>query len=283
MDDWFNAGVGSVGAHGIAGRERNMRILLTGSSRGIGRGIAERLARPGNALALCASRPSADLDSVAAACRAKGATVAALTGDLEEPATPPRLVAEAVAALGGIDGVVSNAGIAVPGSLSDYPQATWDRVFAVNVRSAWLLASAAQPHLAASGGGAFVAVASMSGVEPYPGVGAYSASKAALIMLVRTLALEWAASGVRANCVSPGLFLSAMTAPIYADPEKKAAREALIPMHRVGDPARDFAGLVEFMLSPDAGYITGQNVLADGGLIGSVQAQIAGRPRSGGE
>lgn len=259
-----------------------MRILLTGSSRGIGRAIAERLAKPGNALALCASRPSAELDEVVAACRAREAKVTALAGDLSDAATPARLVAEAADALGGLDGVVSNAGIAVPGALADYPQETWDRVFSVNVRSAWLLAAAAHPHLAASGG-AFVAVASMSGIEPYPGVGAYSASKAALIMLVRTLALEWAASGVRANCVSPGLFLSAMTAPIYADPEKKAAREALIPMRRIGDPARDIAGLVEFMLSPDAGYITGQNVLADGGLMGSVHTHIAGRPRSGGE
>jgi glucose 1-dehydrogenase len=151
------------------------------------------------------------------------------------------------------------------------------------VRGPWLLASAAHPHLAASGSGSFVGIASMSGIEPYPGVGAYSPSKAALIMLVRTLALEWAASGVRANCISPGLFHSAMTAPIYADAEKKAAREALIPMHRIGDPARDLAGLVAFMLSPDAGYITGQNVLADGGLMGSVHVHIAGRPRSGGE
>ena len=99
--------------------------------------------------------------------------------------------------------------------------------------------------------------------------------------MIRTLALEWAESGARANCVSPGLFLSAMTAPIYADPARKAAREALVPMHRIGDPARDFAGLVEFMISSDAGYITGQNVLADGGLIGSIHAQIAGRPQSG--
>jgi len=99
--------------------------------------------------------------------------------------------------------------------------------------------------------------------------------------MVRTLALEWAESGVRANCVSPGLFLSAMTAPIYADPEKKAAREALVPMRRIGDPARDLAGLVEFMISHEAGYITGQNVLVDGGLIGSIHAHIAGRPQSG--
>jgi glucose 1-dehydrogenase len=258
-----------------------MRILLTGASRGIGRAIAERLARPDASLALCAAAPSRDLDEAAEACRGYGARVEALSGDLAARETPARLVEAAVAAFGGLDAVVSNAGIALPGRLDEIDEAAWDRVFAVNARSAWLLARAAYPHLAAARG-AFLAVASMSGVEPYPGVGAYSASKAALIMLVRTLALEWAASGARANAVSPGLFLSAMTAPIYADPAKKAAREALVPVHRIGDPARDLAGLVEFLISPEAGYLTGQNILVDGGLLGSIQAHIAGRPKSGG-
>jgi len=257
-----------------------MRILLTGSSRGIGRALAERLAKPGVSLAACASAPSAEHDAVAAACRAQGATVAPLTGDLADPETPARLVAEAVAAFGGLDAVVSNAGIVVPGSLADISVGDWDRTFAVNLRAPWALARAAHPHLAASRG-AFVAVASMSGVEPYPGTGCYSPSKAGLIMLVRSLAQEWAASGVRANAVSPGLFLSAMTAPIYADPERKAAREALVPMHRIGDPARDLAGLVEFLISAEASYLTGQNIVVDGGLLGSVQTHIAGRPKSG--
>ena len=257
-----------------------MRILLTGSSRGIGRAIAQRLAVPGNSLALCASRPSSELDEAVAACREKGAEVVGLSGDIGLTETPARLVEEAVKALGGLDGVVSNAGIAISGSLIDMPEDEWDRVFAVNVRAAWLLSRAAYPHLCAADNAAFISVASMSGIEAYPGTGAYSASKAALIMMVRTLALEWAANGVRANCVSPGLFHSSMTAPIYADPEKKAAREALVPMHRIGEPAQDIAGLVEFMLSKDAGYITGQNILADGGLMASVHTQIAGRPKS---
>ncbi len=258
-----------------------MRILLTGASRGIGRAIAEKLAKPGASLALCASAPSRDLDEVAEACRALGARVVASSGDLATHEAPGRLVDAALAAFGGLDAVVSNAGIALPGRLDEIDFEAWDRVFAVNVRGAWLLARAAYPHLAASRG-AFVAVASMSGVEPYPGLGAYSASKAALIMLVRTLAQEWAASGARANAVSPGLFLSAMTAPIYADPEKKAAREALVPMHRIGDAARDLAGLIAFLISPEAGYLTGQNIVVDGGLLGSIQAHIAGRPKSGG-
>ncbi|MEO8296997.1 MAG: SDR family oxidoreductase [Burkholderiales bacterium] len=257
-----------------------MRILITGASRGLGRAMSARLAQPGNQLALCASAPSAELDAIVAECTAQGAQVIGLTGDLSQAAVPARLVQEAVAGIGGLDGVVSNAGVASPGRLTDIDDAAWERLFAINTRGPWLLAKAAYPHLKASRG-AMVAVASMSGVEPYPGNGAYSATKAALIMLVRTLAQEWAADGVRVNAVSPGLFHTAMTAPIYADPEKKAAREALVPMHRIGDPARDCAGLVEFLLSPDAGYMTGQNIIADGGLLGSIQTHLAGRPKSG--
>lgn len=259
-----------------------MRILLTGSSRGIGRAIAQRLAVQGNHLALCASRPSVELGETRSLCAAAGAQVVELSGDLGLKETPDRLVDEAIQAMGGLDAVVSNAGIAMSGSLMKMPDHEWQQVFDVNVLGPWRLARAAYPHLCASSfsGASFLSVASMSGIEPYPGTGVYSTSKAALIMMVRTLALEWADSGVRANCVSPGLFFSSMTAPIYADPKKKSEREALVPMHRIGDPERDFAGLVEFMISSDAGYITGQNILADGGLTGSIHSQISGRPQS---
>jgi len=256
-----------------------MRILLTGASRGIGRAIAHRLAREGAKLALCASSPSGELDASAADCRAAGAEVLTLTGDLSVHETPQRLVDAATRAFGGLDGVVGNAGIVKSGSLVTLDPGAWDQVFNVNVRSVWQLARAAHPHLKASAG-AMVTVASMSGVEPYAGTGAYSPSKAALIMLVRVLAQEWAADGVRINAVSPGLFVSALTAPIYADADKKSAREALVPMHRIGEPARDCAGLVEFLLSADATYMTGQNIVVDGGLLGSVQSHLAGRPQT---
>ena len=259
---------------------RDQRILLTGASRGIGHALALRLAKPGVRLALSGSARSAGLTETAEGCKTRGAEVLQVVGDLSDPAVPARLVAEAAAAFGGLDAVVSNAGIALPGSLVGLSPDDFDRTFAVNVRAPWMLAGAAYESLKATRG-AFVAVASMSGVEPFPGVGCYSSSKAALIMLVRTLALEWAQANVRVNAVSPGLFLSSMTAPIYADPEKKAAREAIVPLHRIGDPARDLGGLVEFLLSADATYITGQNFLVDGGLLGSIQAHIAGRPKSG--
>jgi glucose 1-dehydrogenase len=175
--------------------------------------------------------------------------------------------------------VVSNAGIVRPGPLGDITQDAWDQVFNVNVRGPWQLATAAQAHLKASGG-AMVVIGSMSGVEPYPGMGAYSPAKAALLMMVRVLAQEWAGDGVRINAISPGLFHTTLTNAIYADPQKKAAREALVPMHRIGDPQRDCAGVVEFLLSPDAAYMSGQNLVVDGALLGSIQQHLAGRPAS---
>lgn len=256
------------------------RALVTGASRGIGRAIAARLARPGASLALCASVPSPELDSIAARCAERGADVLPLTGDLGDKAVPGRLVAAAGERFGGLDAVVSNAGIVAPGTLAELRDEDWDRVFGVNVRCAWLLARAAHPQLKQASG-SFVTIASMSGVEPYPGTGAYSPSKAALIMLVRVLAQEWAADGIRVNAVSPGLFRTAMTEPIYADAQRKAAREALVPMHRIGNPEQDCAGLVEFLVSDDARYLTGQNIVVDGGLLGSIQSHLAGRPKSG--
>lgn len=258
-----------------------MRVLVTGSARGIGRAISLRLAKPGMRLGLCASADSPELASLKTEAEGLGARIVTLAGNLADPAVPASLVAQAVEAFGGLDALVSNAGIVVPGLLNTLSLDDWDRTLAVNLRGPWLLAQAAHPHLAKTKG-AMVAVASMSGVEPYPGTGNYSPGKAGLIMLVRQLAQEWAQDGIRVNAVSPGLFRSAMTAPIYADAEKTQAREALVPMHRIGDPDQDLAGLVNFLISPDATYLTGQNIVVDGGLLGSIQTHLAGRPKSGG-
>ena len=122
----------------------------------------------------------------------------------------------------------------------------------------------------------------MSGVQPYAGIGAYSATKAALIMLTRQLAQEWAADGIRVNCVSPGLVRTPLTQRVYDQPEARAAREALVPVHRIGEADADIAGTVAFLLGPDAAYMTGHNLLVDGGLLDSVQTHLAGRPRTGG-
>lgn len=258
-----------------------MRVLITGASRGIGRAVCERLARDGAHVAACASAHGDELDTLVTQIRSVGGTAVPLLGDLQDSATPARLVAEAAAALGGLDAVVGNAGISSPGLLANLDIADWDRVFAVNVRAQWLLARAAHPWLQQSRG-TLVTVASMSGVQPYAGIGAYSATKAALIMLTRQLAQEWAADGIRVNCVSPGLVRTPLTQRVYDQPEARKAREALVPMHRIGEADADIAGTIAFLLGPDAAYMTGHNLLVDGGLLDSVQTHLAGRPRTEG-
>jgi len=255
----------------------SMRVLVTGASRGIGRAICLRLAQQGAQIAACASAHADELAVVVDEATRAGGKVVPLLGNLSDPAVPARLVAEAVSALGGLDAVVSNAGVSRPSTLVNLELEDWEFLLAVNMRAPWLLAKAAHGALRESRG-SFVSVASMSGVQPYPGMGAYSPSKAGVLMLLRVLAQEWAADGIRVNAVSPGLIHTSLTAKVYADPQVKAAREALIPQHRIGDPAADIAGVVAFLISQDAAYLTGQNILADGGLLDAVHGLIAGRP-----
>jgi glucose 1-dehydrogenase len=256
-----------------------MRVLVTGASRGIGAAICVQLARSGAQVAACGSAHRAELQAVVAQITAAGGTGHALHGDLADPAVPAQLVDAAVAAMGGLDAVVSNAGIAFPGKLAETQVQDWDRVHAVNVRAPWLLAKAAYPHLLAAKGCVAV-VASISGLHPYPGAGAYSASKAALLMLVRQLAQEWAADGLRVNAVSPGMVRTPLTEALYADEALRRQREALVPMHRIGTP-EEVAHIVEFLLSPAGSYMTGQNIVVDGGVGDAIHGLFAGRPDTG--
>ena len=256
------------------------RILVTGASRGIGRAISLRLASDGAELAVCASSHGDELDELVSDLRAMGRTVCPLLGDLSDPSVPARFVQTAALELGGLDAVVSNAGIAQPSMLVNLDLTVWERIFAVNTRGPWVLASAAYPWLKREKG-TFVAISSMSGVQPYSGMGAYSASKAALIMLIRQLAQEWSGEGIRANCISPGLVRTPLSQSLYDVPEIKSAREALVPVHRIAEADTDISGIVAFLIGDDARYITGQNILADGGLLDSVQTHLSGRPKTG--
>ncbi len=255
-----------------------MRMVVTGAASGIGRAVAFLAAAEGADLFLV-DRSSA-VHEVAAGLRdAAPGRIASVVADLSEPDEIPGLVAAGAEHLGGLDALVSNAGINPPGSLLDTDVETFDRVFAVNTRPAWLLARAAHSLLAQSRG-AIVATASISATQPTPGLGAYAASKAALLMLIRQLAVEWGPDGIRCNCVSPGPTMSGMTAPAFGgDTEEKrrnrARREAAVPIRRIGE-SEDVARAILFLASPESRQITGANLLVDGGLSQALMPATGG-------
>jgi glucose 1-dehydrogenase len=257
-----------------------MRVLVTGAASGIGRATCVRLAGDARAsgrvarVAAVDIGPPGQLDTLVADLRELGAETLPLHGDMGTSDAPDRVVGEAVARFGGLDGLVSNAGINRAGPLVEYTVEDWDRLFAVNARATWLLARAAHPALRASGG-AIVAVASMSGSHAHAGLGAYGPSKAAVIMLVRVLAQELGLDGIRVNAVSPGMTRTGMTARVYADPRVAAERDAIVPLGRVATP-EDMAAAIAFLLSPDARYVNGHDLVVDGGLTGSFLGRLPG-------
>jgi glucose 1-dehydrogenase len=190
--------------------------------------------------------------------------VATCVADLSDPQAGALIVAKAHEALGGIDVLLSNAGAIHMTPLQDMSLAEYERIFAINARATFLLAQAAYPFLRQSRG-AIIATASMASEHPAPALGAYSASKAALAMLIQQMALEWGPDGIRANCISPGPTMTAMTEKSYSDSAKRDQRAADIPLRRIGQP-EDLANAALFLASPFAGFITGVNLMVDGGL-----------------
>ena len=261
----------------------SMRVLVTGAASGIGRATCVRLARDakgrGGAAKIAAVDlgPSPGLDGLVKELQGLGAEPLPLHADMGSVDGPARVVGEALARFGGLDGLVSNAGINRPGPLVDYTIEDWDRMFAVNTRATWLLAKAAHPALTASRG-AIVAVASMSGSHAHANLGAYGPSKAAVIMLARVLAQELGRDGIRVNTVSPGMTRTGMTAAVYTDQKIAAERDALVPLGRVATP-EDMADVIAFLLGPDARYVNGHDLVVDGGVTGNLLGRLPGLSR----
>ena len=255
-----------------------MRVLVTGAASGIGRATALRVARDartrGTGARIAAVDVSPALDALADELRKLDADVAPIVADMATPDGPGRAVQDAVARFGGLDALVSNAGVNRPGPLVDYAVEDWDRLFAVNTRATWLLAKAAHEALEASRG-AIVAIASMSGSNAHANLGAYGPSKAAVISLVQVLAQEFGPDGIRVNSVSPGMVRTGMTEKVYTNPEIAAARDALVPLGRVATP-EDIADVVAFLLGPDARYVTGHDLVVDGGISGNFLGRLPG-------
>jgi glucose 1-dehydrogenase len=258
-------------------------VLVTGGSRGIGRSICLRIVCDALArgeqprIVVSATGTSPDLADVVRELEAAGAAAMAVTGDLNDPAVPEKLVKQAVAFCGGLDAVVHNAGGAIASPLVKAKLEDWDSVFAINCRAFFLLAQAANRALRESKG-SLCAIGSSASETVQPYLGAYPPAKAALAMLVYQLAYEWGPHGIRVNCVSPGLTLSRSTEEALASEEDRARAGGHIPLRRVASP-EEIAAVVAFVVGPDAAYLTGENINVDGGLrhTGS-EAMLNDRP-----
>jgi NAD(P)-dependent dehydrogenase (short-subunit alcohol dehydrogenase family) len=240
--------------------------LVSGASRGIGQAVAMRLASEGAAIYLAADGTESELEAVARQCRDAGAPdVAWGLHDLAQPAEAGAMVEEAHRRMRRIDILVNNAGIRVRKAFGDFTQEEFDRVVAVNLRSPFFASQAVVPIMRAQGAGHIVHMASQLGIVASRYGAVYSLTKAALISLTRSMALELAADGIRVNAVCPG---PVSTEGFLAgrNPGELEQRARDVPIGRFGT-VEEVAGVVAFLVSKDAAYVAGHALVMDGGYV----------------
>jgi NAD(P)-dependent dehydrogenase (short-subunit alcohol dehydrogenase family) len=244
-------------------------LLVTGGARGLGASVARAAAQRDYRVFVL------DLDRDGAEAVAREVGGDAIVASIADTTTIER----ALDTLGAPDVLVNNAGIVRFGPLLDLDADDWRAVVEINLTGTFLLSQlVARRWIAAGTAGAIVNITSMNGVAPGPNAGAYGSTKAAIALLTQQMAIEWGPRGIRVNAVAPGLIDAGMSEPIYADPATRHARESKVPLGRLG-VGDDIAHAVLFLASPEASYITGQNVLVDGGVTMSMIANLP-RPKS---
>lgn len=238
--------------------------LITGASRGIGRATALQLASAG-ARVVVSSRKQAACEAVVAEIRAAGGEAMAVAAHVGERTQLEALVDQVLGAWGQIDILVCNAATnPVYGPLADLTDEAFAKIMGVNVQGSFWLCNLVLPGMAARGGGAVILMSSIAAQRGSTTIGAYGMSKAAEAALTRNLAVEWGPQGIRVNAIAPGVINTDFARELVNDPVRRARMEGRTPLRRFGEPA-DIAGIVHFLASPAAAYVTGQVIVADGG------------------
>jgi NAD(P)-dependent dehydrogenase (short-subunit alcohol dehydrogenase family) len=251
-----------------ASRMTGKVCLVTGGGSGIGRAAALKMAGEGASAVVVAGRREAEIESAAAACRTLGAQALAVPGDVTQEDDVERLVRTTVERYGRLDIAFDNAGFQERRApIEQQGSGVYDDVFDANVRSVFLCLRHQLPVMFAQGGGRIVVNASVSGVRnPNPGLALYSASKAAVISLMRSTALEAAPRGVRVNAIAPGRVVTDMM--LRSGVGDMSSVAAGLPLRRMGQPD-EVAEAVVWLLSDAASYVVGQVLAADGGFLAS--------------
>jgi NAD(P)-dependent dehydrogenase (short-subunit alcohol dehydrogenase family) len=239
--------------------------LITGSSRGIGRATALLMARLG-ARVVVSSRKEPACEEVARTIAAEGGEAVVFPCNVGVKGEVDALVSRIMERWGRIDILVCNAA-ANPafGPLAELTDEAFDKIMSTNVKSNLWLCNRIIPGMAERGGGAVVIISSIAGITASPMIGAYGMSKAADFALARTLAVEWSGKNIRVNCIAPGLIKTDFARALWEDQERLAKRTATTPLRRIGEPD-EIAPIAAFLASSAASYITGQTIVADGGV-----------------
>ena len=239
--------------------------IITGSSRGIGRSIAETMAGLG-AKVVVSSRRAEACESVAAAIRDRGGEATVIPCNVSRKNEVDTLVAGTLTHYGQIDILVCNAAVnPVFGPLAQLSDEAFDKIMGANVKSNIWLANLVIPGMAARGGGAVVIISSIGGLRGSDMLGAYGISKAGDFALARALAVEWGPRNVRVNCIAPGLVKTDFARALWEDVARLAVRTARTPLRRIGLP-EEIGPIAAFLASPAASFITGEIIVADGGV-----------------
>ncbi len=246
--------------------------VVTGGGGGLGRAISAALSSAGARLVLL-DRDGASCQDAAAAI---GGAALCLKCDVADPEDVAAAADRVAREHGGADILVNNAGLLRPGPIATLTLEEWNRLISVNLTGYFLCAKAFGRQMLRRKRGAIVHVASIAARHPQPWSGAYSVSKAGVVMLSQQLAVEWGPSGVRSNVVSPGLVRTPMSEPFYRIPEVAERRAELVPLRRVAGPP-DIADVVTYLASDRAGYVNGEDVCVDGGF-GRVLMGLVPRP-----
>ena len=239
--------------------------IVTGSSKGIGRSIAQGLAENG-AKVVISSRKQEAVDAVASAFKKQGMEAMGVACHIGDPQQRQNLVDETLKSFGRIDVLVNNAAInPFYGPLEATGEEVFDKIMDVNVKAPWLLSNLVQPHMK-EGGGSIINISSVEGVHPGFRLGLYSMTKVALIMLTKNQAKEWGKYGIRANVVCPGLIKTKFSQALWTDEKTLGMYTSTIPLKRMAEPD-EMAGLVMLLASDAGSYMTGGVYTADGGYL----------------